>query len=121
MCAAISMKKSKRLQRNHVALQLAVASSTAFRTVVRGSSKDFLTLLCALAISLATQQIKTTDLLPHLRKHKRFIHRVGNKRQSADELRELLLRNRRAYHILKPLLVRILGVDAQAATTENVA
>lgn len=100
--------KSERLQRNRVALQIAESSPVAFRTIVRSASKDILTLICALAIGFATQQIKSAHLLPHLRKHKRFVHRVGNERHSAEKLRTLLLQNRNSFYILKPLLAHTL-------------
>lgn len=107
------MLPSKRYQRNRPLLRLSTVSPLTFRAVVRGATSDFLTQLCALAIAYATQQVKSPRLIPFLKKHKRFIFKVGDCKQSSKTLKDTLLKSRRAHHVLKPLILHSLNHVSQ--------
>ena len=96
-----------RIARNADLLRAALISERTFSLVVRTADKDLLTLVCALCINFASQQLPSPRLLPHLRRHRQEVHALGDCTQSAARLRATLLSSARHYHRLLCPLIRV--------------
>ena len=102
------MKPSARLRRNYKQLQLSITSSKTFKTAIRTADRDFLTLLCAIAIAYATQHIKSPNLLEFLHANRSFIHKAGDRAQSAAKIRALLQKNNKSFTVFKNIVTHLL-------------